>query len=78
VLADLMEHAWLLFSGKSWIDTRVNEAFRRAGAAPPQSIVRACSVHFCIAVLGTNRFLARLPDRSCASMLHGSASRSCQ
>ncbi len=59
-LADLMEHRWLLFPEKSWIDMRVTEGFRRAGVAPPQSIVRAYSVHFCISMLGTDRFSASL------------------
>jgi DNA-binding transcriptional LysR family regulator len=59
-LSDLAEHPWLLFPENSWIDVRVNEAFRRAGVAPPQSTVRTYSVHSCITLLGTNRFLASL------------------
>lgn len=59
-IADLMEHPWLLFPEKSWIDTRVTEAFRKLGVRPPQSVVRAYSVHFCISMLGTDRFLASL------------------
>ncbi len=59
-LADLMEHPWLLFPENSWIDTRVNEAFRRCSVALPRSIVRAYSVHFCINMLATDRFLAAL------------------
>jgi DNA-binding transcriptional LysR family regulator len=59
-LANLMEHPWLLFPEGSWIDTRVNEAFRRCSVAPPRSIVRAYSVHFCINMLATDRFLAAL------------------
>ena len=58
--ADLMEHPWLLFPENSWIDMRVNEAFRRCSVAPPRSIVRAYSVHFCINMLATDRFLASL------------------
>jgi DNA-binding transcriptional LysR family regulator len=59
-LADLMEQPWLLFPENSWIDLRVNEAFRRCGVAPPCSVVRAYSVHFCINMLTTDRFLASL------------------
>jgi DNA-binding transcriptional LysR family regulator len=70
-LADLMEQPWLLFPENSWIDTRVSEAFRRAGAAPPRSIVRAYSVHFCINMLATERYLAALGG----SVLHFNAPR---
>ena len=59
-LADLMEYPWLLFPESSWIDMRVNEAFRRSNVAPPRSVVRAYSVHFCINMLATDRFLASL------------------
>ena len=59
-LADLIEYPWLLFPENSWIDTRVNEAFRRCSVALPRSIVRAYSVHFCINMLATDRFLASL------------------
>lgn len=59
-LADLMEYPWLLFPENSWIDMRVTEAFRRSSVAPPRSIVRAYSVHFCINMLATDRFLASL------------------
>jgi DNA-binding transcriptional LysR family regulator len=59
-LADLMEHPWLLFPENSWIDMRVHEAFRRCSVAPPRSIVRAFSVHFCISMLATDRFLAAI------------------
>jgi DNA-binding transcriptional LysR family regulator len=59
-LAGLMEHPWLLFPENSWIDARVTEAFGRCGIAPPRSIVRAYSVHFCINMLATNRFVASL------------------
>jgi DNA-binding transcriptional LysR family regulator len=70
-LADLMEHPWLLFPENSWIDTRVNEAFRRCSVAPPRSIVRAYSVHFCINMLATDRYLASLAG----SVLHFNAPR---
>jgi DNA-binding transcriptional LysR family regulator len=70
-LADLVDQPWLLFPENSWIDVRVNEAFRRAGVVPPQSIVRAYSAHFCITMLGTNRFLAPLAG----SVLHFNAQR---
>lgn len=60
VLADLMEQPWLLFPENSWIDIRVNEAFRRCGLTPPRSIVRAYSVHFCINMLATHHFVASL------------------
>lgn len=59
-LADLMESPWLLFPENSWIDLRVNEAFRRCNVALPHSVVRAYSVHFCISMLSTGRFLASL------------------
>ena len=59
-LPDLVEHPWLLFPENSWIDMRVNEAFRRCSVAPPRSIVRAYSVHFCIRMLATDRYLASL------------------
>src|SRR6185437_10064734 len=70
-LADLIEQPWLLFPENSWIDTRVNEAFRRSGVARPRSIVRAYSVHFCINMLVTDRFLASLAG----SVLRFNASR---
>ena len=59
-LADLMECPWLLFPENSWIDMRVNEAFRRSSVPSPRSVVRAYSVHFCINMLATDRFLAAL------------------
>ncbi len=59
-LAHLMEYPWLLFPENSWIDARVNEAFRRSGVPSPRSAVRAYSVHFCINMLATDRFLASL------------------
>ena len=59
-LGDLIEYPWLLFPENSWIDARVNEAFRRCSVALPRSIVRAYSVHFCINMLATDRFLASL------------------
>jgi DNA-binding transcriptional LysR family regulator len=71
VLADLMEQPWLLFPENSWIDMRVNEAFRRCGVASPRSVVRAYSVHFCVNLLTTNRFLASLAG----SVLRFNASR---
>jgi DNA-binding transcriptional LysR family regulator len=70
-LADLMEHPWLLFPENSWIDTRLNEAFRRCGVAPPRSVVRAYSVHFRINMLATDRYLAALAG----SVLHFNAPR---
>ena len=59
-LAHLMEYPWLLFPENSWIDARVNEAFRRSSVPSPRSVVRAYSVHFCINMLATDRFLASL------------------
>jgi DNA-binding transcriptional LysR family regulator len=59
-LADLMDHPWLLFPENSWIGMRVNEAFRRSSVSPPRSVVQAYSVHFCINMLATNRYLASL------------------
>ena len=59
-LAELMDHPWLLFPENSWIGTRVNEAFRRCGVSAPRSVVQAYSVHFCINMLATNRYLATL------------------
>jgi DNA-binding transcriptional LysR family regulator len=59
-LADLIEYPWLLFPENSWIDSRVTEAFRCCGVVPPRAIVRAYSVHFCINMLATDRFLAAL------------------
>jgi DNA-binding transcriptional LysR family regulator len=70
-LAELTEHPWLLFPENSWIDMRVNEAFRRGSVAPPHSVVRAYSVHFCMNMLATNRFLAPLSG----SVLRFKASR---
>ena len=70
-LADLTDHPWLLFPENSWIDIRVSEAFRRCSVAPPRSIVRAYSVHFCINMLATDRFLASLAG----SVLRFNASR---
>jgi DNA-binding transcriptional LysR family regulator len=69
-LEDLIEHPWLLFPENSWIDMRVSEAFRRCSGAP-RSIVRAYSVHFCINMLATDRFLASLAG----SVLRFNASR---
>ena len=59
-LAELMGQPWLLFPENTWIDMRVHEAFRRSNVAPPRSIVRAYSAHFCMNMLATNRFLAAL------------------
>jgi DNA-binding transcriptional LysR family regulator len=59
-LADLIDHPWLVFPENSWIGRRVNEAFRHCSLVPPRLVVQAYSVHFCISMLATNRYLACL------------------
>ena len=76
-LADLMEYPWLLFPESSWIDMRVNEAFRRRTShhrAPSCGPIRCISALTCWPPIGS---WPRSRGRCCDSTRRGSASRFC-
>jgi DNA-binding transcriptional LysR family regulator len=66
VLADLIEHPWVLPSPDTPVGLHIGDAFRAAGLEPPRARVLTFSIPMHQHLLATGRFITTLP----VSMLH--------